>query len=498
MKAMDYNITETEYLTPTKKAEVKSISATLKGENDFDKAAFKEDENCNPEPSKFASTAKVTKYRYVILLLFCLYSMSNSFQWIEYSIINNIFCHYYDVSTIAVNWTSVIFMVVYIPLIFPASWLLDKKGLRCVVLIGSLGTCLGSWVKCLSVSPDRFIISMVGQTIVAVSQIFILGIPPRLAAVWFSDKEVSTSCAVGVFGNQVGIALGFLLPPLIVPNTLDKDELSGYISMLFYGVAGFTTVLFVLVLLGFKDKPTHPPSRAQAVLENEVPEKYFKSIINLIKNVHYDLLLVTYGINVGVFYAISTLLNQVVLEHFHGYEVEVGWMGLIIVISGMVGSVFCGFILDKTHRYKETTLVVYILSLAGMIAFALALRLAGFWVVFAMAGVLGFFMTGYLPLGFEFAAEITYPESEGTSSGLLNASAQVFGILFTMIGTVVTDAYDDLVTNIGLISTLVIGALLTAFIKSDLRRQKAAALHPRDSSADQLMEKANNAQCELA
>ena len=37
-----------------------------------------------------------------------------------------------------------------------------------------------------------------------------------------------------------------------------------------------------------------------------------------------------------------------------------------------------------------------------------------------------FFMTGYLPLGFEFAAEITYPESEGTSSGLLNASAQVY------------------------------------------------------------------------
>ena len=31
------------------------------------------------------------------------------------------------------------------------------------------------------------------------------------------------------------------------------------------------------------------------------------------------------------------------------------------------------------------------------------------------------FMTGYLPVGFEFAAEITYPESEGTSSGLLNA-----------------------------------------------------------------------------
>ena len=36
-----------------------------------------------------------------------------------------------------------------------------------------------------------------------------------------------------------------------------------------------------------------------------------------------------------------------------------------------------------------------------------------------------FFMTGYLPVGFEFAAELTFPEPEGTSSGLLNASAQV-------------------------------------------------------------------------
>ena len=38
---------------------------------------------------------------------------------------------------------------------------------------------------------------------------------------------------------------------------------------------------------------------------------------------------------------------------------------------------------------------------------------------------MGFFMTGYLPIGFEFAAEITYPVPEGTSTGLLNAMAQV-------------------------------------------------------------------------
>ena len=43
-------------------------------------------------------------------------------------------------------------------------------------------------------------------------------------------------------------------------------------------------------------------------------------------------------------------------------------------------------------------------------------------------------MTGYLPVGFEFAAELTFPESEGTSSGLLNASAQV-SILLSLLSS---------------------------------------------------------------
>lgn len=34
-------------------------------------------------------------------------------------------------------------------------------------------------------------------------------------------------------------------------------------------------------------------------------------------------------------------------------------------------------------------------------------------------------MLGYLPLGFEYGVELTYPEAEGTSAGLLNCSAQV-------------------------------------------------------------------------
>lgn len=83
-------------------------------------------------------------------------------------------------------------------------------------------------------------------------------------------------------------------------------------------------------------------------------------------------------------------------------------------------------------------------------------------------------MTGYLPVGFEFAAELTYPEPEGTSAGLLNAAAQIFGICFTMLYAELFDIFGDIGANVTMAIMLCIGTIVTAVIKSDLRRQAAA------------------------
>lgn len=97
--------------------------------------------------SELSGATQLYPMRFVQLALFCLYSLSNAFQWIEYSIVANLVARYYAVDEASVNWTAIVYMVTYVPLIFPAAWLLDRRGLRFVIILGALGTCAGSWVK---------------------------------------------------------------------------------------------------------------------------------------------------------------------------------------------------------------------------------------------------------------------------------------------------------------------------------------------------------------
>ncbi|XP_036286697.1 feline leukemia virus subgroup C receptor-related protein 2 isoform X2 [Pipistrellus kuhlii] len=408
------------------------------------------------------SLIKVSRRRWAVVLVFSCYSMCNAFQWIQYGAINNIFTSFYDVSTFAIDWLSMIYMLTYIPLLLPVAWLLEKYGLRTIALTGSALNCLGAWVKLGSLKPHLFPVTMLGQVICSVAQVFILGMPSRIASVWFGANEVSTACSIAVFGNQLGIAIGFLVPPVLVPNSNDKDKLAYDIGIMFYLIAGIATLLFILVIIVFKEKPKHPPSRAQSLSYSLIPDtSYLNPIIRLFKNLNFKLLVLTYGLNTGAFYALSTLLNRMVILNYPGEEVNAGRIGLTIIIAGMFGAMISGIWLDRSKTYKETTLVVYIMTLVGMVVYTLTLSLQHLWIVFITAGTMGFFMTGYLPLGFEFAVELTYPESEGISSGLLNVSAQVFGIIFTISQGQIIENYGTMLGNIFLCVFLALGAGLT-------------------------------------
>lgn len=147
---------------------------------------------------------RLSRRRLAVLAVFSCYSLVNAFQWIQYSILSNVFAGFYGVSFTQIDWLSMVYMVAYVPLILPATWLLDARGLRLTALLGAGLNALGAWLKCGSLAPQRYPLTLAAQAVCAVAQVFILGLPSRIASVWFGPTEVSTACSVAVLGNQVG------------------------------------------------------------------------------------------------------------------------------------------------------------------------------------------------------------------------------------------------------------------------------------------------------
>ncbi|GFY60521.1 feline leukemia virus subgroup C receptor-related protein 2, partial [Trichonephila inaurata madagascariensis] len=200
---------------------------------------------------------------------------------------------------------------------------------------------------------------------------------------------------------------------------------------------------------------------------------YGKSLKKLFCYTPFVLLLLGYGLLTGTYFAMSTIMNEMVLIHFPGEEIDAGWMGAIMVFAGMIGSIILGALLDKTHKFKSISLVMFVLSFFIMVGYTFLIQLERIWIQFLFFTLLGFIMTGYLPAGFDFGAEITYPEPEAMSASLLNTSTQIFSIILTNISSPLLQAHGDFFSNVFFCACLLAGIAVMACIKCELKRTNA-------------------------
>lgn len=411
-----------------------------------------------------------TSRRFYMLAIYCVTSLVNGFQWIEYAIIASVIQDYYGVSEVAVAWTSLVYHIGCVTLALPSSWIMENMGLRASVILGAVGTALGSCVKIFSVDPDRFGYVLVGQTFPAFSLAFIVGVPSRLASAWFKYEEVSSACSVGVLGNQVGIALGFFIPPYVV----DPKNVQVTLTRLCVAVAVVSVACLLIAIVAFEDKPEHPPSFCEMLNRyTERKPSFLEALRQLVGDRNFRLLLLSYGINTGAFYSISTLLNPVVMRYFPGEENFAGLLGVILVVSGLLGSWAAGWILDRTGKYKEVSVVTYAFSTLGLFAYTFVLSLRSRWLTGTVCFFLGFFLAGYIPVGLQLGAEITYPLPEGTSASVLNMAAESFGFVLILTSSNVLGTYGDRVSNLALSGLLLVGCACIIALRATLKRKLA-------------------------
>ncbi|GAB4504544.1 MAG: hypothetical protein Fur0043_15380 [Anaerolineales bacterium] len=195
------------------------------------------------------NTFKVYGYRWAVLLAFMVIIALNQLLWITFAAITTNAMQFYNVSDLSIGLLSLIFMVVYIFVSFPASWVIDTYGIRMGVGIGAAMTGLFGLLRGLGASNYTWV--LVAQIGIAVGQPFILNAITTVAARWFPASERATASGLGSLAMYLGILLGLALTPYL---TL-RSGIPGMLQT--YGIASAIAMLVFFLLS--RERPPSPP-----------------------------------------------------------------------------------------------------------------------------------------------------------------------------------------------------------------------------------------------
>jgi cyanate permease len=383
---------------------------------------------------------KVYGYRWIMLLAFMFVAIVNQFMWITFAPITGNAAKFYGVSDLSIGLLSMSFMVVYIIVSIPASWVIDKYGIRLAVGIGAVLTGVFGLMR--GLVSSSYTLVLVSQIGIAVGQPFILNAITKLAARWFPIGERATASGLGTLAMYIGILLGLFITPYVTLKS-GIDEM-----LLIYGIVSVISAIVFFVFA--KERPPTPPCDA----DQEERSLVFDGLKQIIRQREFIWL-----IGLGVFNCVTTWIEDILRPR--GFSsIQAGITGSLMIAGGVIGALILPVLSD--HYRKRIPFII--LTLAGAVLGLIGITFATqYWVLLSSAFIMGFFLLSAGPIGFQYGAEVTFPAPEGTSNGLLLLMGQISGIIFIVAMDIFKSSVDGSMTRplIGLIFFMVIGLVLS-------------------------------------
>ncbi|MBN1813445.1 MAG: MFS transporter [Anaerolineae bacterium] len=355
---------------------------------------------------------KVYGYRWIVLLAFMLVVAVNQLLWITFAPITSSAATYYGVSDLSIGLLSMSFMVVYIVISIPASWVIDTWGIRVAVGIGAALTGVFGLLRGL-VAGDYTLV-LVSQIGIAIGQPFILNAVTKVAARWFPIQERATASGLGSLAMYLGIVVGMTLTPYLVLQSSIDSMLVAY---------GIVSALAALVFIGAaKERPPTPP----CLPGQEERSLVFDGLKQTLRKKDFVLLMIVFFGGLGTFNGVTTWIEDIVGPK--GFSsTQAGITGGLMIVGGIVGAVVMPMLSD---RYRKRTPFL-VLAIGGATLGLVGVTVAtSYWLLLVSALALGFFLLGAGPIGFQYGVEVAYPAPEGTTNGLLLLMGQISGIIF--------------------------------------------------------------------
>lgn len=354
---------------------------------------------------------KTTKFRFVELILFMFIGLMNQVIWVTFSPIVAESEAFYSVSETWIVFLAASYMIAYIPINFPACWMIDKYGLKWGVGVGVILTGVFGLIR--GIFAANFVIVVISQIMCAIGQPFLLNSFTKLASTWFPEKEKATASGLGTIATLIGAIIAMLVPGSL-GEEFDIEKL-----LLWYGIISFISMLVFLVFA--KDKPEFAPNP----YADKTKALATKNTMDLFKIKDFNLLLVMLFFGLGAFNAITTKIDLIFDPSW-----DAGLIGGFMIIGGIFGAIILSGISDAKHKRK------IFINIAMISAVPLSVLMAIInveWIVDVIGFIFGFLLVSCMPVGLTYAAEITYPAPEETSNGLLMVLGQIGGLLLLIV-----------------------------------------------------------------
>lgn len=355
---------------------------------------------------------KVYRVRWLMLSTYMMIVAVNQLLWITFAPITGDATTYYGVSDLQIGILSMCFMIVYIVVSIPASWIIDKYGIRAGVGTGAVFTGIFGLMR--GFAGTNYQLLLIAQIGIAVGQPFILNAITKLAARWFPLEERATAAGLGTLAMYIGILLGMTLTPYLIIG-------SGIGGMLdIYGIVSIVTAILFVVLM--KERPPTAPCRS----DQEERSLVFDGFRNTIRTRDFIWLMIIFFIGLGVFNSVTTWIEDILRPR--GFSAtQAGITGGIMIMGGIVGAIIIPLLSDRNKKRTPFIIVALTGATIGLIGITFATT---YWLLLISGMILGFFLLSAGPIGFQYGAEITFPASEGTSNGMLLLMGQISGIAF--------------------------------------------------------------------
>ena len=384
---------------------------------------------------------KLYSYRWVILGIVMFINLTIQILWISYAPITGPAAKFYGVSDLYIGLLAMSFMIAFIPLSLPVAWVIDTYGFRLAVGIGAV--LMGIFGLLRGFAGDSYLFVLLSTVGIAVAQPFLLNAWTKVPANWFSIQERATAVGLTTLANLIGTALGMVLTPILI------EQLSiPSVQLIYGGVAAFSAVLFILFS---RERPPTPPCPPGM----EVRALMLDGLKHALRVKPFWLYLIVTFIGMGIFNGLTTWIENIVRPR--GFTpTDAGTLGALMLVGGILGAVVMPALSDRQRKRQRYLLLGLALALPGLAGLAFATSYA---VLLVSAFTLGFFLVSTLPIGMQYAAEITFPTPEGTSNSMIQLFGQA-SVVFVYIMETMRSADGSFTSSLLLAIALLVLSLL--------------------------------------